>query len=64
MDDSSECSSRCQLLSCSTDRGGKKKCRKIRLHTFPNQWNDLTKEHREEIRRSLRKMIFQYYSIA
>lgn len=50
-----ECSSRCQLLSCSTDRGGKKKYRKFRLQAFPNEWNDLPKEHREEIRRSLRK---------
>jgi len=43
--------SRCQFLSCTT---GKKKTRKNRLRGFPRQWNELTDDHREEIRRSLK----------
>jgi len=50
--------SRCQLLSCTTEKVGKKKNRKNRLRAFPSKWNELSKEHREEIRRSLRKFIF------
>ncbi len=50
--------SRCQLLSCTSEKGGKKKNRKNRLRAFPSKWNELSKEHREEIRRSLRKFIF------
>jgi hypothetical protein len=48
--------SRCQLLSCTSDRVGKKNKRKNRLRAFPNEWNDITKEHQDEIRRSLRKV--------
>jgi hypothetical protein len=33
---------------------GKKKNRKNRLRAFPTKWNELTKENRETIRRSLR----------
>jgi hypothetical protein len=47
--------SRCQFLSCTTEKGGKKKNRKSRFRAFPNKWNDLSKEHQEEIRRLLRK---------
>jgi hypothetical protein len=47
-------SSRCQLLSCTTEKLGKKKNRKNRLRAFPTKWNELTKENRETIRRSLR----------
>ena len=47
--------SRCQLLSCTTEKLGKKKNRKNRLRAFPNKWNELTKENREAIRRALRK---------
>jgi hypothetical protein len=46
--------SRCQLLSCTTEKLGKKKNRKNRLRAFPTKWNELTKENRETIRRSLR----------
>ncbi len=49
-------SSRCQLLSCTNDKGGKKNKRKNRLRAFPTEWNDLSKDHQEEIRRSLRKI--------
>jgi len=51
--------SRCQLLSCTTEKGSKKKNRKNPLRAFPTQWSQLSKEHREEIRRSLRKFILQ-----
>ena len=47
--------SRCQLLSCTTEKLGKKKNRKNRLRAFPNKWNELSEENRELIRRSLRK---------
>ncbi len=50
--------SRCQLLSCTTEKLGKKKNRKNRLRAFPNKWNELTKENREAIRRELRKNVF------
>ena len=50
-------SSRCQLLSCTTEKTGKKKNRKNRLRAFPNKWNDLTQESREAIRRSLREYL-------
>jgi hypothetical protein len=50
--------SRCQLLSCTTEKAGKKKNRKNRLRSFPNKWNELSKEHRDEIRRLLRKPLF------
>jgi hypothetical protein len=46
--------SRCQLLSCTTEKLGKKKNRKNRLRAFPAKWNELTKENREAIRHSLR----------
>jgi DNA phosphorothioation-dependent restriction protein DptG len=49
--------SRCQFLSCTIEKGNKKKNRKNRLRSFPTQWNELTKEQREEIHRSLRKYI-------
>lgn len=49
-------SSRCQLLSCTTEKLGKKKNRKNRLRAFPTKWNELTKENREVIRRSLSKI--------
>jgi hypothetical protein len=52
------CFSRCQLLSCTTEKLGKKKNRKNRLRAFPPKWNELTKENREAIRRSLRKTFF------
>ncbi|CAF0926148.1 unnamed protein product [Adineta ricciae] len=44
---------RCQLLSCTTEKLGKKKNRKNRLRAFPNKWNELTTENREAIRRAL-----------
>ncbi|CAF0840416.1 unnamed protein product [Adineta ricciae] len=44
---------RCQFISCTTDKGGKKKYRKTRLRDFPPKWNELSKEHQEEIRRLL-----------
>ncbi|CAF3900416.1 unnamed protein product, partial [Rotaria magnacalcarata] len=44
---------RCQLLSCTTEKLGKKKNRKNRLRAFPNKWNELTQENQETIRRSL-----------
>jgi hypothetical protein len=50
--------SRCQLLSCTSEKCGKKKNRKNRLRAFPSKWNELSKENREEIRRLLRKFIF------
>jgi hypothetical protein len=50
--------SRCQLLSCTTEKLGKKKNRKNRLRAFPTKWNELTEENREAIRRSLRTYCF------
>ncbi|CAF4094745.1 unnamed protein product [Adineta steineri] len=50
---------RCQLLSCTADKPGKKKNRKNPLRQFPHKWNELSKEHREEIRRLLRKYFFE-----
>ncbi|CAF0787976.1 unnamed protein product [Rotaria sordida] len=44
---------RCQLLSCTTEKLGKKKNRKNRLRAFPSKWNELTQENQEAIRRSL-----------
>ena len=43
---------RCQFLSCTS---GRKKNRKNRLRTFPNKWNELSKDQQEDIRRILRK---------
>ncbi len=53
--------SRCQLLSCTSEKVGKKKNRKNRLRAFPSKWNELSKENREEIRRSLRKLNFFFF---
>jgi hypothetical protein len=53
--------SRCQLLSCTTEKLGKKKNRKNRLRAFPTKWNELTKENREAIRRSLRNFFLLFF---
>jgi hypothetical protein len=54
--------SRCQLLSCTTEKAGKnRKQRKSRLRAFPTKWGELSKEHQDEIRRSLRKFTFIFF---
>ena len=50
--------SRCQLLTCTSEKSGKKKNRKYRLRGFPHEWNESSNEHQEEIRRLLRKYTF------